>query len=111
MRRRILWFVGLTAVHAVLTGTIVVVTMGLGMAAFDGKRAAGAVDAIGGIIAKILMAPLMPLYPMLVPYAWRQLPGVGNTVFILNSTLWAAALIWLIGRGVRSRHHTKGRVT
>ena len=101
IKRKRLWIGALTAVHAVLTLGAVLVAMSLAMAAFDGKREPGVMDRATTLLASTLMAPLGPVYRVITPREVQSLPFVGNVVVLLNSFLWAAALVWLLER--RSR--------
>ena len=102
-KRKTLWIATITAVHAVLTLGAVLVTMSLAMSAFDGRREPGVVDRVTTMLASTLMAPLGPIYRVITPREVQSLPFVGNVVVLLNSFLWAAALVWLLERGLRRR--------
>jgi hypothetical protein len=102
MQRKALWIVTITALHAALTMGAVLVTMTLGMSAFEGKRASGVADSFGGVLAQVLMAPVGPVYRALVPRVVQALPFAGNVAILLNSLLWAIAIVWFVERRVNS---------
>ena len=97
MKRRALWVVGLGAGHAVLTMSLLLVTVGAVVAAFDGKRPSSVWDAVGLWTVQILTAPLAPIYRQLVPHDWSvSVPVLSRVVFLANSLIWGMAITWLI---------------
>jgi|694.fasta_scaffold47174_3 hypothetical protein len=83
--------------------TLLLFTGGLAMSAFEGNRASTALDAAGLWTVQILMAPLGPLYPLLVPHNWNEtIPFLSNAFFYANSVLWGISLAWLIQRRRRA---------
>jgi hypothetical protein len=103
MKRKALWIVAITTMHAALTIGAVLTTMGLAMSAFDGKRESGMIDHASSLLTRVLMAPVGPIYQAMTPRKFQGLPLIGDSVVLLNSLLWAIALVWLLERRSRGR--------
>jgi hypothetical protein len=105
MKRRIVWALGLTVLHAAVTMGLLLTMLGLSGAAFDGKRSSGAIDAIGGGAMQVLMFPVVTLYSHALPRETRMsLSGAGyeNVAFYLNSLVWGATLVFAFSRRRRA---------
>jgi hypothetical protein len=103
MRRKALWVGILAVAHACLTVAAVLTSMSLAMAAFDGAREPTILDELCLFVPRVLMAPVVPLYALVVPRAWQRVPIISNGAVLLNSLVWAMAVVWLLERRSRRR--------
>lgn len=104
MRRKLLWVLAIAITHAAITMTLLFITGGLVMSAFDGNRASSSVDSIGIATIQFLMAPLGLIYQHIIPREWSQaMPALGNLFFYANSLLWGIVIASIIHRRMTTR--------
>jgi hypothetical protein len=100
--RRMVAFGLIAASHFALTIVLVIFTFGAGMARFDTLDGSHWTETLASSVVDVLVFPVLPLLdrPSL------RFPGLSGYVpFIVNSVVWAGAIITIW----RLRHRLSGR--
>jgi hypothetical protein len=100
-RRKWLAFTLLLALHYATTWTALLYMNHWGWQRFDIGGVPSIAEDVVGAVLSTLSFPITYLVfrPALAPFVAQLLPGLwGHIPFLLNSALWAGAIVWLVPR-------------